>query len=547
MARGAPYQPYVLVLAALLGVSIPGQVITGVTPTDDRSDSLTIARHAAVAFSNATADTQLRVSTSRLRIKNRATDCACCVALTRSGDVGTFGTAGDGLDVITSQEELRSVLAVATHRVKVVTAMNGNMCGGNGPLLGCAFTPGTSLAITADAPAIAWAHEFGHNQGLHHRTDSDRLVMYPTGYSYLDEVDAAECTAFREGFSEGTVLATPCVLPCGDSVVDSGEECDAGTLNGTVGSCCSASCRLRGAGETCRPAAGECDPQETCTGSDPACPADVVAARGTPCADDGDTTTFDVCGGVSPACLHPVNPSAFIGPHLCYKTRVTRGTPRFAPVAGLRLADQFQSGAVDVKKPVALCSAADEDGGSAQDPSAYQQAFLITPPKGSPPLRVRHRLTVVDPFGTLEIDATGPDRLLVPTIGLRGGPLTAVARTAGDEPRLAAVPTAADQYTCYRVKPSIGGPAFGKPRQTRIADQFGARLYEVKKPTRLCTPAGDEINHPAVHLMCYRVRAARGQPGPSKVALQIRAQSRFGLLQLDALAPEELCVPATGL
>jgi hypothetical protein len=70
-------------------------------------------------------------------------------------------------------------------------------------------------------------------------------------------------------------------LICGDGVVDTvlGEGCDLGrAVNGTPGVCCDAGCQLLPATTVCRPAGDACDVQETCTGSDPQCPADVVAA-----------------------------------------------------------------------------------------------------------------------------------------------------------------------------------------------------------------------------------------------------------------------------
>jgi hypothetical protein len=53
-----------------------------------------------------------------------------------------------------------------------------------------------------------------------------------------------------------------------DGVVDPGEECDEGALNGTRGSCCTTSCTYRAAGQECRASTNPaCDPAETCTGS----------------------------------------------------------------------------------------------------------------------------------------------------------------------------------------------------------------------------------------------------------------------------------------
>jgi hypothetical protein len=62
---------------------------------------------------------------------------------------------------------------------------------------------------------------------------------------------------------------------CGDSVVDSPEQCDQGAANGTPGSCCTASCQFRDSSQICRPGAGApCDLSESCTGISATCPPD---------------------------------------------------------------------------------------------------------------------------------------------------------------------------------------------------------------------------------------------------------------------------------
>jgi len=103
----------------------------------------------------------------------------------------------------------------------------------------------------------------------------------------------------------GAAIATYRGLLCGDGIVSGSEQCDEGVgVNGSSGSCCTATCTLRAAGQTCRPAADGCDAVETCTGASPTCPADAVAGAGTSCPDDGNPCTTDTCDGVSSACQH---------------------------------------------------------------------------------------------------------------------------------------------------------------------------------------------------------------------------------------------------
>src|SRR5438552_612956 len=124
---------------------------------------------------------------------------------------------------------------------------------------------------------------------------------------------------------------------CGNGMVDAGEDCDAGSSNGTASSCCSASCRFVKAATVCRAAAGVCDVAETCPGNSGSCPADAVKTADTvcraavdvcdkaetcdgssttcptdakqpattPCTADGNPCTLDQCNGTSTTCQHP--------------------------------------------------------------------------------------------------------------------------------------------------------------------------------------------------------------------------------------------------
>ncbi len=90
---------------------------------------------------------------------------------------------------------------------------------------------------------------------------------------------------------------------CGNGLVNFGEVCDEGFLNGTGGSCCNTDCTFRAAGQTCRPAAGVCDLADLCTGSSSICPTDAKLANGTVCrAAAGTCDVAETCNGTADTC-----------------------------------------------------------------------------------------------------------------------------------------------------------------------------------------------------------------------------------------------------
>src|SRR5215813_270221 len=159
--------------------------------------NLTFAAHVDTVFTGPTGlDHASKVLQRCDAIVTADQDTACNITFAQQGEIGTFGTAGDGLDVITTADELNAVLNNNVAYVKVVTSIE--FCDGvPGTFSGCALTNGTSMVIVAgldeNTTGDVIAHQFGHNKGLADRTTPGNPLMSPTPGG--DEVNQAECTA----------------------------------------------------------------------------------------------------------------------------------------------------------------------------------------------------------------------------------------------------------------------------------------------------------------------------------------------------------------
>ena len=93
---------------------------------------------------------------------------------------------------------------------------------------------------------------------------------------------------------------------CGNSVVESGEDCDDG--NTDPGDCCSPTCQYESTATVCRPAAHICDAAEFCDGVSDNCPIIDLPANGLPCPDGNLCNGDEICvgwvcvAGVPPDC-----------------------------------------------------------------------------------------------------------------------------------------------------------------------------------------------------------------------------------------------------
>ena len=183
------------------------------------------------------------------------------------------------------------------------------------------------------------AHETGHTFGAVHDCDSQTCASADAVNSQqccplsTSTCDAQSKYIMNPSTSEGIVDFSPCSVgnvcsalgrnsvkssclsdnrgvttiaghQCGNGIVEEGEDCDCGgEENCRTNNCCDPKtckfknnavcddsnedcckgCQFSSAGTVCRPSTGQCDPQETCSGTSPLCPVDQTAPDGQSC------------------------------------------------------------------------------------------------------------------------------------------------------------------------------------------------------------------------------------------------------------------------
>ena len=261
-----------------------------------------------------------------------------------------------------------------------------------------------------------------------------------------------------------------------------------------------------------------------------------------------------------------------VDPYLCYRAASAPGDPPLATSLGSPiLTDQLVSRAYDAVKVVSLCAPATSTFNgvtvSPALPTVHQQGYSIKRQPGAPRI-AQSDLTVTDMFGTLTVRVTGKEQLLVRARKVDLGTTFTRCRIdaeCGDrqciggacvDPVFASAPSDAagvDNFKCYRV--TVTGSHFTRITGglVQLQDQFGGPLaYDVNQPRRWCAPVDMNGENPSAethqgHLMCYRVKLtprSPAQPGfaPHRVAI---ANTSFPNARLEAIAPSELCVPAS--
>uniref|UniRef100_A0A8C7CN06 ADAM metallopeptidase domain 28 n=1 Tax=Oncorhynchus kisutch TaxID=8019 RepID=A0A8C7CN06_ONCKI len=209
----------------------------------------------------------------------------------------------------------------------------------------------------AIAVGATLAHEMGHNLGMNHDDSSactcsgNSCIMagalswdIPKSFSSCSSVSYdqflnnrnPECLLDKPDYRN--VESTPV---CGNGFLETGEQCDCGSLEECTNPCCNATsctltkgsecaagaccdnCKVRAIVE-CRMKHDDCDLPEYCTGKSADCPEDVFTVNGIPCDGGRGYCNNGQCPQHHTQCVKMYGPSAETARTYCYEQN-TRG------------------------------------------------------------------------------------------------------------------------------------------------------------------------------------------------------------------------------
>lgn len=160
--------------------------------------------------------------------------------------------------------------------------------------------------------------------------------------------------------------------------------------------------------------------------------------------------------------------------------------------------DAFASATGVLGRSGRICAPANKNG---EDPTAPDDPDHLRSYQIRHPFARELNQTVVNQFGSVQLDVLRPDFILVPA-----------TKDFVQPPPLPTVPMP-DHFRCYKVRRSRGAPRHARIRGVQIEDQFGPARMDLFQPRWLCAPAdknGEDPtapDHPS-HLLCYKARNA---------------------------------------
>jgi hypothetical protein len=191
--------------SALLGILLLLPAPAAADPTENvhsldwlvHIDLIDVPSGFDLAYYQALIEARLAASDALVQGHQGPADSGCCVVLDPVS-VTTFGSPGDGLDVINDSTELDTVFASGPGAILVQAVWN---CGGTTSTLirGCAFQPGSTLIVGLEADDDGFlssvvAHERGHNAGLGHVSGNPCNLMSGSGGGGC--LSVSECASF---------------------------------------------------------------------------------------------------------------------------------------------------------------------------------------------------------------------------------------------------------------------------------------------------------------------------------------------------------------
>lgn len=99
-------------------------------------------------------------------------------------------------------------------------------------------------------------------------------------------------------------------------------------------------------------------------------------------------------------------------------------------------------------------------------------------------------------------------------------------------------------HQCYQTK-DLKSPKFAPVDDVAVADEFATGAVDVKKPYRVCAPAGLDgaaIAPGAPHLCCYKIKGAK-----LPAAEELDIEDGFGAHRVEIRVPKEICTACTAV